>query len=494
MHMSQTIGGYCFFNEDFTIELDEPRYVDVENVTAGIFNDDGKVLEINSKTGLYPLYVAYTFYRLKIKDRENELSFDDKKRLWDEVVENNVYVICKTKMAKQITSRTLLGYTKGKINAHAFDDLINQMKEKQQQLVDKILKPSFWNKGGKEMKFNAVVGNPPYQGVNHQQIYPYFYLTSIKLGNIVSLIFPTGWQQPKNANNLGKMNIPEVKKDKQIVFIDNKQNVFPGITGAEWTNVILWKKGYDNGLNGSQLIYKNGNCPEEIELPLEVSSIAKPKEIIDIGNIITRNPLFKTMMNEISANKPYGLRTNIIGNYTYYRLPEMMKDKKSNEDLTVYASNGRIVFCSSDYPLPKCSIAINKYKLFIPSAWGNMSENSGLGGAYSDVIIGGPRDICTETFVECGIYDNYELAKKASKYVLSKFVRALIYVNKVSQQSSRSVWASVPTQDFSESWWDKSIAEIDEELFKKYNIPENIREFVRNNIQTKTIANIVNYE
>lgn len=68
-------------------------------------------------------------------------------------------------MAKQITKRTLLGYRSGKINAHAFDDLINQMKEKQQQFVDKVTSCNFWNKEGNKMKFNAVVGNPPYHNL-----------------------------------------------------------------------------------------------------------------------------------------------------------------------------------------------------------------------------------------------------------------------------------------------------------------------------------------
>ena len=60
----------------------------------------------------------------------------------------------------------------------------------------------------------------------------------------------------------------QLKKDKQIVFIDNRQNVFPGITGAEWTNFILWKKGYDNELDGAQLIFTNGIMKEEIVLPI----------------------------------------------------------------------------------------------------------------------------------------------------------------------------------------------------------------------------------
>lgn len=122
------------------------------------------MLEINSKTGLYPLYVAYSFYREFCKEiDEQELTFEKKKSIWNKVLENNIYVICKTPMAKQITRRTLLGYTNGRFNAHAFDDLITQMKDKQTQLIKKIKMPNFWGKGGIEMKFNAIVGNPPYQ-------------------------------------------------------------------------------------------------------------------------------------------------------------------------------------------------------------------------------------------------------------------------------------------------------------------------------------------
>ena len=199
-------------------------------------------------------------------------------------------------------------------------------------------------------------------------------------------------------------------------------------------------------------------------------------------------------MNVISANKPYGLRKNIIDNYDYYHLPEMSKTRNNDDDLQLYASNGRIMYCPADYPLPKKSPSIDSYKVFIPSAWGNMSEKSGLGGAYSDIIIASPKDICTESFVECGTFTNYEQAKYFAKFVLTKFCRALIYVNKISQQSSRSVWENVPQLDFSEKWWNKSISEIDEELFNKYNVPQNIREYVKKNIQTKTIANIINYK
>lgn len=56
------------------------------------------------------------------------------------------------------------------------------------------------------MKFDVVVGNPPYQGVGKQQIYTDFYLLAKNIAKEVDLIFPIGWQKPTRANNLGKLN------------------------------------------------------------------------------------------------------------------------------------------------------------------------------------------------------------------------------------------------------------------------------------------------
>jgi len=338
-----------------------------------------------------------------------------------------------------------------------------------------------------------VVGNPPYQGTNHQQIYPYFYLTSILTGDNVSLIFPIGWQEPKNGNNLSKLNNEKVKTDKQIVFIDNRQNVFPGVMGAEWTNVILWKKNYDNGLNGQQVILTNGESPIEKKLLWEASEIKKPDEIEVLANIVMSRTDFTSLQTITSKYQPYGLRTDVMKDYTKYKLEPLYSSKQSNDDIKIYAKSGIVIWGSKGYHFPKTTKAFDKYKVLVTYAWGNMSEKTGLGGAFSDVIIANPFEACTETYLESGVFDDYETAKKHSKYLMTKFLRALLYMNKTSQHSTSS-WGAIPIQDYSEKWWSKSVSEIDEELFNKYNIPQNIRDFVNNNIQTKTIANIINYK
>ena len=500
MHMSESLGGYSFYDENFKNMLEEPRYVDRGEATLDtLANPDSNILEINSKTGLYPLYVTYSIYRKKCEmTGKDNLSFEEKQKIWDNVVENNVFVVCKTPMAKSITKRTLTGYRNVKVNTRYFEDLINQLKDsrKEENFISKVKKGvSYWNRREKtdNMKFNAVVGNPPYQGTNHQQIYPYFYLTSKKLAKYVSLIFPIGWQEPKNGNNLSKLNNEEVKTDKQIVFIDNRQNVFPGVAGAEWVNIVLWKKDYDNGLEGSQKILTNGENPIVTKLVWDVGEIKKPDEIVKLSEIVSKKPGFKSIETITSSRRPYGISTNFFKDYASYGVAELYDTNEDiNNPIKIYGASNQIKYIDGHYKMPKTTKSYEKYKVFVAYAWGNMSEGSGLGGAFSDVIIASPKEVATETYLESGCFDDKETAKKHAKYLMTKFLRALLYMNKTSQHST-TAWGSIPVQNYSEEWWNKSIKEINEELFKKYNIPENIKDFVNNNFQERTEINIVNY-
>ncbi|MGN0236505.1 MAG: Eco57I restriction-modification methylase domain-containing protein, partial [Lepagella sp.] len=171
MHISDTLGGYSFLNEDFDEKnpLADPRFVDRGKVTAQVFNPDTRILEINSKTGLYPLYMAYSVYRAKLASMiTSPESIEEEWAVWREVVSENIFVICKTPMAKSITKRTLVGFHSMKVNTRHFEDLINQIKNKPSNFIEKVKKgKSFWKAiNNDNMKFNAIVGNPPYQVVN----------------------------------------------------------------------------------------------------------------------------------------------------------------------------------------------------------------------------------------------------------------------------------------------------------------------------------------
>jgi type II restriction enzyme len=410
------------------------------------------------------------------------------------ILENQVYGLAPTKILHDITQSFIFGFDGSndiKRQNFAQHDLLSEAKNG--TALTKLTK--LFGKVGNMIKFDAAVGNPPYDGGNGQQIYTDFYLSARQVANSVSMIFPIGWQGPKTANNLGKLNTKEIKEDPQIIKIDNLQNAFPKVAGAEWTNIILWQRGHDNGLEGKQRILTNGGNPIVKQLLWDKKDIQKPDEIAELARLVIYHKDFEPVQKITSPRKPYGLDTDFLKNPSKYHLPQVQDSRLKNSDIELWTGgrSGRIIkYVPAEYPFPKTTTALHKYKVLVAYAWGNWSVAAGLGGAYSDIIIAGPNVATTETWQESGAFDELEVAKKHGKFLMTKFTRALLYLNKHSQHST-TAWGAVPIQDYSESWWDKSIAEIDLRLMDKYNIPDNVRIFVFENIQQKSERNIVNY-
>ena len=271
MHMSDCLGGYCFYNEDFTDTLEEPRFVDRGKVTADtLANTKAQILEINSKTGLYPLYVTYSIYRKRCEAVDpKELTIEKQYQLWRQTVEENVFVICKTPMAKAITRRTLLGYRKGKINAHAFDDIIMQLKEKPEQFKERVLRGSFWNKENKQMKFDAVVGNPPYteEVAKHQSltngqarrssIFQYFQEMADKLSsNAVCLIYPGVRWLHRSGKGMAEFGLKQIndKHLETLHFYPNANDVFSDVAIADGITIVYKNK--NKNTSGFNYVYR----------------------------------------------------------------------------------------------------------------------------------------------------------------------------------------------------------------------------------------------
>ena len=64
---------------------------------------------------------------------------------------------------------------------------------------------------------------------------------------------------------------------------------------------VLWKKGYDNKLEGKQLIYTNGEDEDEVLLPINKEDIEKPKELVELIDIVMKDTNFKSMQDITSS-------------------------------------------------------------------------------------------------------------------------------------------------------------------------------------------------
>lgn len=341
------------------------------------------------------------------------------------------------------------------------------------------------------MKFDVLVGNPPYQGIAKRQIYASYYTEALEIANNICMLFPTGWQAAKKANGLSRMNNKEIKRDSQIVNIHNMQNVFAGVSGVEWTNIILWRKDHDNGLDGKQNIVIGDETHIRL-LPIKRTDVAKPEYIQSLQKQVQEYGNFTSVSTLISPRQPYGLRTDILKDSAKYGLPPLNDVRHADDDIRVFTPKG-LKYTPQDYPFPRLGTSFDSYKVFIPAAWGGWSGSTDLGGPYANTFIGYPADACIESYLECGPFATKQEAVYTAKYLMTNFTRALLYLNKYSQHTPRGTYAAIPQQDFTEDWWGLSVAEIDEKLFEKYNVPDEIKEKVYANIQIKSDENVIDY-
>ncbi|HIU21832.1 MAG TPA: Eco57I restriction-modification methylase domain-containing protein [Candidatus Limadaptatus stercorigallinarum] len=493
MHMSDCLGGYCFYNEDFTDTLEEPRFVDRGKVTADtLANTKAQILEINSKTGLYPLYVTYSIYRKRCEAVDpKELTIEKQYQLWRQTVEENVFVICKTPMAKAITKRTLLGYRKGKINAHAFDDLIMQLKEKPEQFREKILRGSFWNKENKEMKFDAVVGNPPYQETisNNdsnrslsKQLFPEFIKLTIKLNpKYSSLITPSRWftgeAQDGSFISLRKF----VKEHNHFVSIYNysiASNVFNNVWIAGGVNYYL----YDRDYSGKVDFYTCNNVKKE----------KQTRDLFEEGlDIVINSGENYAILQKVRKGDFVSLTTITKGRDAFGITGKNAKNVSEaiffDGAYELRCAHEEIRYVKKDIITKNMDIA-NKWKVFISKGNGGAGT---LGDEKQVAILGKPylgkaKSVCTDSLIPIGCFDTEAEALNLQKYIKTKFLRYIVGILKVSQNVYQNVYQFVPLQDFTEKSdidWSKSVTEIDQQLYKKYNLSDEEITFIESMIK-----------
>ncbi len=467
MHMSDCLGGWCFYDESFKQMLATPRYVDQGKVTADVFRTDSHILEINSKSGLYPLYIAYNIYRCRVeeaKKKYGEVGIGFSKSLWDATIEENILVVCKTPMAKSITKRTLAGFRDTKVNAQYYKNLIENISERPEAVVNTFRDGKhFWHiNENQNMKLDAIVGNPPYQvmdggaGVSAIPVYNKFVDFAKKISpQYISMIMPAKWY---NAGRGLEQFRYEMLNDKCISklfdYID-PHDCFPTVDVAGGVCYFL----RDNKYNG---LCKFVSCKSGSQIPhmrdlSESEVLIRHQEEISILNKVQIEG--QTYLNEIAySQKPFGLRTYV-------------KPMENGNILLRY--NGGIG------PYDRDCITVNKdlidsWKIVtsrLTAEHAGETDKNGQKRIFATLEMLEPGTICTETYMMLCTYKSESECANVLKYLKTRFVRALIAMATSTQQMSKANFRFVPLQDFTKPW-------TDEELYKKYNLTDDEIKFI----------------
>lgn len=474
MHISDCLGGYDFFDEEHKEMIKEPRFVNQGKVTTDVFGDvSSKVLEINSKTGLYPLYSAYSIYRHYCEGfSEEELTVEKKQELWEKTVKDNVYVVCKTPMAKMITKRTLIGYKDCDVNTHYFNDLINQFKEKSDKILAKIMKPNYWKKEGKTMRFNAIIGNPPYQIMDEGNrnsatpVYQHFVLQSKKLNpDYLSMITPSRWFAGGKGLDSFRESMLSDTRIKKITDYTDSTVCFQGVDIAGGINYFLWDKGYD------------GQC--------EVTSIRGDSVVTmmrDLGkyDIFVRNNMSIRLIDYIVASTDAKMNT-VVGIQDTFGIRTFVQgteEKEREDDLQMARSikGNQLTFVF----IPRETVRrnenlVNKWKVVIGRSVprnGEVGVDPSVGyRAITTVHVFRPGMVFTDTYLLLNAFDDEKEARNFAHYMTLKVPRFLLHETYSSMSISKDNFRFVPLLNYDRTW-------TDEELYDRYRCTDDERAMI----------------
>ena len=440
MHLGDCLGGYNFYDTEYQNVIPEPRFIDKGEVTAEVFSPESRILEINSKSGLYPLYMAYGIYRARVKASLFAVeTVEEQQAVWDKVIAENIFVICKTPMAKSITKRTLAGFRKAKVNTRYFEDLINQIKNKPENFVAKVAKGrSYWKAiDNDNMKFNAIVGNPPYQEVVDQKestngqkvsisIFQYFQSISEKIGKYTALIYPGSRWIHRSGKGLEKFGLTQMNDPHLALleFFPCSKDIFKDVAIADGLSIVLKnmeKKEcgftYKYSVDGKTITIQANNPgndmfslnPQDNEIIKKLDKAIKsfgclhdsilPRNLFSIeSDFVEKNP---SLVKEYSDGDYYDPQTEI-------KLFTNDKAGKSGR-ARWYIANKNVITSGSEY--------LNKWKVIVSSA------NAGGQKRSNQIAIVDNHSAFGRSRVALKTFETEKEAQNFFRYATSEIIR-----------------------------------------------------------------------
>lgn len=485
LQLTKTIGGLNFFDDEFVSTTDGAisnlHWVERAD-TDKVYTASAKILEINTKTGLYPLHAAMSLYYQAVKKNE-DIHFEADE-VYKKILKENIFAIAKTEMAKTITERTLAGYKNFETNVQYIDSFVEAIKESPVKGKAKI-EETF-----KNVKFDIVIGNPPYQeestgdSTQAPPIYHKFMDTAYEVADKSVLITPGRFLF--NAGATGTAWNEKMLKDehlKVIFYEQDSSKIFPN-TDIKGGVAVTYRSVSDNfGAIGTFTSY------EELKSILDkVSSVMTE----NLSDLITGRGIYK-LTNvaleehpEIEDIQSKGHKTD-VGSGAFKILTDIIFFKEKPTDGKEYVQvlglmNTQRVYYWVDRRYLNAPQNFEKWKVIIPQANGSGQ----FGELISSPLVEKPNIGATETFLSIGAFDSEFEAQATLKYIKSKFARTMLGILKITQAMTREKWTKVPLQNFtpnSDINWTKSIPEIDQQLYAKYGLSQDEIDFIEEKVK-----------
>lgn len=486
LQLVKTLGGLNFYDDQFehtsSGAVYQNHWVSLGDLTQEVYQPGVRFLDINAKTGLYPLHVAMSLYYQALA--QNDGGKFAPIEVYQRILREQVFAIAKTPMARTITQRTLAGYRDLETQIHYIEDFDRLLQSDLEAGLKKV-KETFG-----PMKFDVVVGNPPYQkdaaGDSSKQdpIYHRFMELSYQLADRVALITPARFLF--NAGGTPKEFNKKMLDDKhlQVVhYVQDSSKVFPSTDIKGGVAVTYRDSKKTEGPIGTFIaIPQLASIAKKLEpqLGTPLSSVVSGRGVYRLSSKALRD--FPKIEDIQSKGHKHDIGTSA------FKLLKgiVVHENKPNDGHEYFrllglnnAKERSYRWIRKDYLVAPASF--NKYKVIIPKSNGS----GAIGEVLSTPLVGSPLVGFTETFISIGEFESQSEADNCLKYIKTKFCRANLGILKITQDNTREKWSRVPIQDFSDDSevpWDLNIEELDQYFYQKYGLNQEEIDFIESRV------------
>ena len=438
-----------------------------------------KILDPYVKSGNFLAEAAKRFYKYS-NDK-------DIKR----IIENQLFGIAPFDIYATLAQETVYGFADTKFK-HYLRNRNIRPEPRIEELVkagklEEIIKEHFGN-----MKFDVVIGNPPYQeetkGTSDKPIYNYFMSEAYKFADKVCFITPARFLF--NAGKTPKKWNAKMLDDKHLkvaYYEQDSSNVFPN-TDIKGGVAITYRDTQKN-------FGKIGTFTHFDELNTALHKVLeknKNSDFLDSLYYSTDSYKFSQKMHQDFPEAKEKLskgHEKTVASSVLSSLDNIFTENKNFENsfkfIGVIKNKRKWRYINSEYIEEHPNL--RKFKVILPGSNGSGAIGEVLSTPLvGEPLVGEPLVGHTQTFISFGAFDNREEAENLLKYIETKFARTMLGTLKITQSNKKDTWRNVPLQNFtnnSDIDWSQSIAEIDQQLYKKYGLDECEIKFIEEKVR-----------
>lgn len=314
------------------------------------------------------------------------------------------------------------------------------------------------------MKFDVIVGNPPYQmdaegGNRTIPLYNIFVDEAKRLNpKYISMIIPSRWMAGGLGLNEFRAAMLADKRLRVLSDFSKMEALFPGVDFEGGVCYFLWDR--DNP-GPCEVTYVQDSAtvgPLSRQLDQFDTFVRDARALVILEKVLSHGE--PSLMEIVAADKEFGMTSNFS---------DFRKTKRSTDVALHYNRQGaRLVGGILRSNVPKSRHLIDTWKVLIPKAYGER----GAIPAYvlGPTLVAAPPSACTQTYL-FAYTDSEESAKSIESYVQTRFARFLISLRKISQDATRGTYVWVPQQTWNQIW-------TDEDLYEKYGLTQDEQEHI----------------